>query len=123
MKKTIVLMFLAAVSSWAQTTPSAATRLVPYAGPDTPQGTGPYPAIMVQEKSLPTHTVYRPKDLASLKGQKLPVIAWGNGACVNLGNRFRYFLTEIASNGFMAISIGPIGPNDAELAPQPTAAG
>ena len=83
-----------------------AVRLVPYVTPDTPQGAGPFPAIMEQSSRLPTHTVYRPKNLA---GQKLPIIAWGNGACVNVGNRFRYFLTEIASNGFMVIALGPIG--------------
>ncbi|MCC6536416.1 MAG: alpha/beta hydrolase [Bryobacterales bacterium] len=94
---------------------------VPYATPDTPQGSGPFPAIMVQEANLATHTVYRPAQLAAVR-HKLPVIAWGNGACVNLGNRFRYFLTEIASHGFMAIAIGPIGPAESEIAPRPPAA-
>lgn len=86
----------------------------PYVAPATPQGTGPYPAIMVQEPNLPTHTVYRPARLDAAGMKKLPIIAWGNGACVNQGNRFRYFLTEIASNGFMAIAIGPIGPPNVE---------
>jgi len=97
-------------------------RPVPYVSPDTPQGTGPFPAIMEQDRRLPTHTVYRPKDLSTLDGEKLPIIAWGNGACVNIGNRFRYFLTEIASHGFLAIAIGPIGDKIAELAPQPPSA-
>jgi hypothetical protein len=71
------------------------------------EGTGPFPAMMEQEKGLPTHTVYRPKDLTKLHGQKLPIIAWGNGACVNNGTAFRNYLTEIASYGFLAIAIGP----------------
>lgn len=79
---------------------------------DTPQGSGPYPAIMLREATLPTHTVYRPADLAG--AGKLPIVAWGNGACVNVGNMFRYFLTEIASHGFIAIAIGPIGTPQAE---------
>lgn len=62
---------------------------------------------MEQDPGLPTHTVYRPKDLTKLQGQKLPIIAWGNGACVNNGAAFRNFLTEIASYGFLAIAIGP----------------
>jgi len=71
------------------------------------EGTGPFAAIMEQDPGLPTHTVYRPKDLSQLKGQKLPIIAWGNGACVNNGASYRNFLTEIASFGFVAIAIGP----------------
>jgi dienelactone hydrolase len=86
----------------------------PYVSPDTPQGTGKFPAVMVADAGLPTHTIYRPANLAALGAEKLPVVAWGNGACVNVGNRFRYFLSEIASHGFIAIATGPIGPADAE---------
>lgn len=71
------------------------------------EGTGPFPALMEQDPGLPTHTVYRPKDLAALHGKKLPIIAWGNGACVNNGSSYKNFLTEIASHGFLAIAIGP----------------
>jgi dienelactone hydrolase len=70
-------------------------------------GTDPFPAVMEQDPGLPTHTIYRPKDLAGLGGQKLPIIAWGNGACVNNGSSYKAFLTEIASHGFLAIAIGP----------------
>jgi dienelactone hydrolase len=42
------------------------------------------------------------------------VVAFANGACVNVGNRFRYFLTEIASHGFLAIAIGPMASKEAE---------
>jgi dienelactone hydrolase len=74
-------------------------------------GTGPYKATMVAEPSLTTHTVYRPRDLAAWgANRKLPIVVWANGACVNVGNRFRYFLTEIASHGYFAVAIGPIGP-------------
>ena len=27
------------------------------------EGTGPFPAVMEQDPGLPTHTIYRPKDL------------------------------------------------------------
>ncbi|MEK8052731.1 alpha/beta hydrolase [Ideonella sp. DXS22W] len=86
----------------------------PYVTPDTPQGTGPHPAIMRSDAGLPTHTLYHPQQLARLGTDKLPLVVWGNGACVNTGNRFRYFLTEIASHGFLAVALGPIGPKEAE---------
>ena len=71
------------------------------------EGTGPFPAILEQDPSLATHTVYRPMDLSQLKGQKLPIIAWGNGGCANNGLAHRNFLMEIASYGYLAIAIGP----------------
>ena len=80
------------------------------------EGTGPFPAILEQDPSLPTHTVYRPQDLSKVKG-KLPIIAWGNGACVNNGLAHRNFLMEIASHGYLAIAIGP------PQAPQPQGKG
>jgi dienelactone hydrolase len=72
---------------------------------------------MESDPGLPTHTIYRPKDMAAGGGQKLPVIAWGNGACVNIGNRFRSFLTEIASHGYVILAVGPVGPASFEAAP------
>ena len=100
-------------------TPSAAPEAASsYVSPETPQGSGPFKAIMETDAGLPTHTIYRPDDMAALEGEKLPIIAWGNGACMNVGNRFRYFLTEIASHGYLAIAIGPIGPPEMELTPQ-----
>jgi dienelactone hydrolase len=83
---------------------------------DTPQGSGPYPAVMEVDAGLPTHTVYRPAKLQALGAEKLPIVAWGNGACVNMGNRFRFFLSEIASQGFLVVAIGPIGPKEGETA-------
>ena len=73
-------------------------------------GTGAFPALMEADPGLPTHIVYRPKDLSTLGATRLPIVVWGNGACVNVGNAFRHFLTEIASHGYLAIAIGPMGP-------------
>jgi len=70
------------------------------------EGTGPFPAILEQDPSLATHTVYRPQDLSKVKG-KMPIIAWGNGGCANNGLSHRNFLMEIASHGYLAIAIGP----------------
>ena len=78
-------------------------------------GLGAFPAEMVSDASLPTHTIYRPRDLAGAARQgRLPIVAWGNGACANYGNRFRYFLTEIASQGYLVVAVGPIAPQVAE---------
>ena len=40
-------------------------------------GTGPYKALMLTESSLPTHTVFRPKDLSAFgEKNKLPIIVF-----------------------------------------------
>jgi pimeloyl-ACP methyl ester carboxylesterase len=78
-------------------------------------GEGPFKAEMVTDPGLPTHTIYRPRDMAAASRRgRLPILAWGNGACTNMGNRFRYFLTEIASSGYVVIAVGPLGPRSAE---------
>src|SRR5512145_213114 len=72
-------------------------------------GTGPYKAIMLSEISLPTHTVIRPKDLSVFGDKnKLPIIAWGNGACANSPWEHVNFLSEVASYGFLVVAIGPM---------------
>ncbi len=107
---------LLAAAAAAFATTVLAAEPPPYVAPDVPAGGGPFKAVMRVEPGLPTHTVYRPADLAALGTRKLPVLAWGNGACVALGNRFRPFLTEIASHGFVAIAVGPIGDKAVEQA-------
>lgn len=88
------------------------------------EGTGPFPAVMEQDPGLTTHTIYRPKELAALQGQKLPIIAWGEGGCANNGSFYKNFLSEIASHGFLAIAIGPPqAPQPARTPGAPPAAG
>jgi Dipeptidyl aminopeptidases/acylaminoacyl-peptidases len=72
-------------------------------------GTGPHKAIMVSDSTLPTHTVFRPQDLSAFgKKSKLPIIAWGNGACANSPWEHVKFLSEVASHGFLVVAIGPM---------------
>jgi len=72
-------------------------------------GTGPFTAIMASDRKLPTHTIFRPKDLSKFgKKDKLPIIAWGNGACANSPWEHLNFLSEVASHGFLVIAIGPM---------------
>jgi hypothetical protein len=87
-----------------------------YYTPETPLGSGPYKAVMATEPSLPEHVLYYPDNINA--AGKLPVISWGNGGCIHAGNRFRVFLTEIASHGFLVISAGPIGHVSLEVGPQ-----
>lgn len=72
-------------------------------------GTGPYKALMLQEATLPTHTVFRPNDMSVFgKNNKLPIIAWGNGACANSPWEHINFLSEVSSHGFLVVAIGPM---------------
>jgi hypothetical protein len=72
-------------------------------------GTGAYSAIMYTDSSLATHTIFRPKDLSVFGDKnKLPIIAWGNGACANSPWEHINFLSEVASHGFLVIAIGPM---------------
>ena len=72
-------------------------------------GSGQFKAVMLSDASLPTHTVFRPRDLSVFgKQNKLPIIAWGNGACANSPWEHVNFLNEAASHGFLVIAIGPM---------------
>jgi hypothetical protein len=72
-------------------------------------GTGAYSAIMYTDSSLLTHTIFRPLDLSAFgENNKLPIIAWGNGACANSPWEHINFLSEVASHGFLMIAIGPM---------------
>src|SRR6185436_2243887 len=73
-------------------------------------GTGQYKAILTGEPSLPTHAIYRPRDLRPFGGRNLlPIVAFGNGGCRNTSGEFRNFLSDMASQGFLVIAIGPAG--------------
>jgi hypothetical protein len=80
----------------------------PDAPPVHPTAPGPYAVTIEANPGLMTHTIYRPTDLAPFGGRhRLPIVAWGNGACSNAGLLFETFLTEFASHGYMVIASGP----------------
>src|ERR1700760_3567067 len=67
-------------------------------GPEAPKGnapptagSGPYPAHMFTDPSLPKHTIYAPKTAPNIK---MPFIGWGNGACGTNGAGYQNMLTE-----------------------------
>lgn len=104
-----VLLLLQALLISMQASAQNPATTGPEVPADTPLGSGPYPAVMEMDAGLPTHTLYHPADLTA-SGQ-LPIVAWGNGACWNAGNSFRWFLSDIASYGYLVIALGPIVEN------------
>jgi hypothetical protein len=75
--------------------PSASLRPPPDAPPVKENPPGSYAVTIESDPGLPTHTIYRPADLASfVGGKKLPIISWGNGACANAGTLFKVFLSD-----------------------------
>lgn len=83
---------------------------------DKPLGSGRFKAVMSTYPSLRAHVLYYPKNLK--RAGKLPIVAFGNGACINAGNRFRYFLTEIASHGYLVAANGVMANEKLEVGPQ-----
>jgi dienelactone hydrolase len=68
---------------------------------------GPYAVTVESYPTLPTHTAYHPTALEGFgPAKRLPIVAWGNGACARNGSAFATFLTQIASHGYLAIAIG-----------------
>ncbi len=76
-------------------------------------GTGVFKAIAVKDSEMPDFVIYRPKDiLAAYTGQGgLPVLIWGNGACLDSSIDYERFLTEIASHGYIVMAIGELQEN------------
>jgi dienelactone hydrolase len=74
-------------------------------------GSGPYKSVLVGDPNLKTHTLYRPRDMKAFGANlKMPIVAYGNGACRNSSYEVRNFLTEVASHGFLVIATGPAIP-------------
>jgi hypothetical protein len=69
-------------------------------------GSGPYPAAMLSDSSLPNHTIYAPKSPPT-NNLSLPFISWANGGCATDGSQYRNLLTEIASHGYVIAADGP----------------
>lgn len=116
MSNTRYCAVLAAASllTWVMWSQSAASA-VPATSTETASrtvedgGTGPNKTLMVSDKTLSTHTVFRPNDLSGFGEKvKLPIVVWGNGACANSPWEHVNFLSEVASHGFLVIAIGPM---------------
>jgi len=72
-------------------------------------GSGAYKSMVANDSSLPTHAIYRPQNLKAYVEQngKIPVILYANGACANNSLEMSRLLSEVASQGYILIAIGP----------------
>jgi hypothetical protein len=73
-------------------------------------GSGQYKARVFEDPSLPGHTFFAPKSIP--QGKKLPLLVWGNGGCMGLGQTHGNILTDIASHGYVVIANGKANPPD-----------
>lgn len=88
--------------------PSASLSVPADAPPPKTTPPGPHPVAIEADPGLTSHTIYRPQDLSGFPGKaRLPIIAWGNGACSNAGLLFANFLGQVASHGYLVIASGP----------------
>jgi hypothetical protein len=72
---------------------------------DTSGGSGKYKAKLFTEETLAGKTIYAPASPPT-GGEKMPLVVWGNGACLEEGMMFYNFLIEIASHGFFVVANG-----------------
>ena len=76
--------------------------------PQQAGGTGPFaPAHNTTDPTLPNHTLYLPSTVPATA--RLPVLIWGNGACLADGSAFSLLLHEVASHGVFVIANGAPG--------------
>ncbi len=102
---------LIAGAALAQPPAAPSSSLTPPPNAPPPRETAPGPLAVTVEANpgLMTHTIYRPANLAAVRANdRLPIVAWGNGACSNAGLLFSNFLRQIASHGYMVIASGPL---------------
>tara|TARA_A100001391_G_scaffold7621_9_gene5055 strand:+ start:7334 stop:9295 length:1962 start_codon:yes stop_codon:yes gene_type:complete len=89
-----------------------------------PSGTGPYPALVEVDPTLPRHVLYRPARLGDVAPGTLGLALWGNGSCAADGTSARPYLQEIASHDYLVIAPGTVrsgpggsGPPETTLPP------
>src|ERR1041384_4716749 len=70
---------------------------------------GPYAVATETIQGPPGLVVYRPRDLANFPMRDtLPVVVWGNGACMADGRDFAGYLSTIASYGFLVVTTAAV---------------
>jgi len=107
MKKILFFLSAASLLTAVACTPKAVAPAASQSRVVEEGGTGPVKVLMLEDPSLEAHTIFAPQNLAPFgKGNKLPVLVWGNGACTNSPWEHYKFLNEIASYGFLVIASG-----------------
>jgi hypothetical protein len=70
---------------------------------------GPYAATAEPAAGAPSLLVYRPAALDPFPTtDTLPIVVWGNGACLADGAGFAGYLSTIASYGFLVVTSAPV---------------
>lgn len=70
---------------------------------------GPYAVTAETVEAAAGLRVYRPSDLERFPASDtLPIVIWGNGACLADGSSFEGFLSTIASYGFLVVGSAPV---------------
>ena len=83
-------------------------------------GSGPHKAVAVREKTLPDFVVYRPMNLDAamtagrhaffggreVKREKLPVLIFCNGGCMDTSIDYERMLSDVASYGYVVVAVG-----------------
>jgi hypothetical protein len=73
---------------------------------------GPYAVSTETISGSPGLRLYRPRDLAIFPARDtLPIVVWGNGACLANGSDFEGYLSTIASYGFLVVGSAPVPGN------------
>ncbi len=75
------------------------------------------PVTLDEDPGLPQHSIYAPTEAAQVNGL-LPIVAWGEGACMTPGGFYREFLSAIAARGYLVIAdlgINQFGTDTPEL--------
>lgn len=65
-------------------------------------------ASMDMDAGLPLHTIYTPRAAQ----EKLGIVVWGNGGCLNDGSNYQDLLSEVAARGFLVIANGAMNPRE-----------
>ncbi|MEO8308922.1 MAG: alpha/beta hydrolase [Pseudomonadota bacterium] len=66
---------------------------------------GPYAVATETIAGTPGLQVYRPRDLSRFPANDtLPIVVWGNGACMADGSGFAGYLSTIASYGYLVVA-------------------
>jgi hypothetical protein len=117
------------ITSWAMVTALLCSHALPAAQPALPFDlkqlsiglpeagapravVGPYAVTAEKPPTAPALQVYRPTDLAKFPASDtLPIVVWGNGACLADGTDFAGYLSTIASYGFLVVGTAPVAGN------------
>ena len=67
-------------------------------------GSGPQKAVAVREKSLTDFVVYRPM----IMKEKMPVLVFCNGGCMDTSIGYENMLSDIASYGYVVVAVGEL---------------